>query len=66
MFNDGQPSKMLEQHLVQYILYARYPGGIPAYLNLANSNQMWSEVDNFPLLTTISDAGPTSSDMSVV
>ena len=40
LFNDGQPSKMLEQHLAQYLLYARCPGGIPAYLNIASSNQM--------------------------
>ena len=39
LLNDGQPSKMLEQHLAQY-LYARCPGWIPAYLNLASSNQM--------------------------
>ena len=39
-FNDGQPSKMLKQHLAQYILYAMCPSRITTYFNFANSNLM--------------------------
>ena len=40
LFIDGQTSKMLEKHMAQNLLYARCPGGIPAYLNIASSNKM--------------------------
>ena len=65
LFNDGQPSKMLEQHLAQYLLYARCPAGYQHIRIWQVQTKCRSEVD-FSLRTTISDAGSTSSDMSVV